>query len=223
MISHLPRWLEVGAFILALVAGLVNVVGLLGFDHQAVSHLSGTASVLGSRLGALEFGPALHLAGILFAFLCGAAVSGLMLKDARLKLGRQYGTLLLLESALLLLSVVLLSHDSALGHYTASAACGLQNALATTYSGAIIRTTHVTGIFTDLGLMLGARLRGERLDRRKALLFVLIIAGFVTGGTVGTLLFGLIGFNALLVPAAICVVLAAGYRGVAGRRSRTTA
>ena len=67
-----------------------------------------------------------------------------------------------------------LSRGSPLGHYLASAACGLQNALVTNYSGATIRTTHVTGIFTDLGLMIGARLRGRPFDRRKALLFLLI-------------------------------------------------
>lgn len=40
MISQLPKWVEFGAFILALVAGYVNAIGLLGFDHQSVSHLS---------------------------------------------------------------------------------------------------------------------------------------------------------------------------------------
>ena len=67
---------------------------------------------------------------------------------------------------------MLLSSGSFYGLLLASAACGLQNALATTYSGAIVRTTHVTGIFTDLGIMLGAIFRGQTLDYRKAKLFL---------------------------------------------------
>ncbi|WP_156312572.1 DUF1275 family protein [Marinagarivorans algicola] len=61
----------------------------------------------------------------------------------------------------------------------ASSACGLQNALITIYSGAVIRTTHTTGIFTDLGIMLGSKLRGEPFDKRKALLFLVIICGLL--------------------------------------------
>ncbi len=64
-----------------------------------------------------------------------------------------------------------LSRGVAIGQLAASAACGLQNAMATTYSGAIVRSTHLTGIFTDLGLMLGGKLRGNPVDKRKLMLF----------------------------------------------------
>ena len=50
MISRLPSWVEAGAFSLALMAGVVNAVGLLGFSHQAVSHLTGTSTLLGAAL-----------------------------------------------------------------------------------------------------------------------------------------------------------------------------
>jgi uncharacterized membrane protein YoaK (UPF0700 family) len=48
----LPRWIELGAFTLALLAGTVNAVDLLGFAHQYISHLSGTATQLGAELAA---------------------------------------------------------------------------------------------------------------------------------------------------------------------------
>lgn len=48
MISKLPRWVEYGALLLAGLAGSVNAIGLLGFQHQAISHISGTMSLLGS-------------------------------------------------------------------------------------------------------------------------------------------------------------------------------
>ncbi len=212
MISRLPKWVELGAFILAGVAGIINVVGLLGFDHQSISHLSGTATVFGSQLSELSSASTLHLAGVLLSFMVGASISGFFLPGATLKLGRNYSLLLLFEGLLLLASVYLLTRDSSYGHYTASMACGIQNALATTYSGAVIRTTHVTGVFTDLGIIIGAKFRGENFDKRKALLLLLIIAGFILGGWLGAAIFKYVKFYTLLLPAIICLLLAVSYR-----------
>ena len=212
MISQLPKWVEIGAFILALIAGCVNAIGLLGFEHQSVSHLSGTATLLGTEIIRFSSQAIFNLLGVLLSFLFGAALAGFLLHGSTLKLGRHYDTALLFESILLLVSAWLLSSGAFYGHFFASAACGLQNALATTYSGAVIRTTHVTGIFTDLGLMLGAIFRGDRLDKRKVRLFLLIIAGFIIGGTVGALLFNQYQFMSLLIPAFICILMAITYR-----------
>lgn len=212
MMSSLPRWIEFGAFVLALVAGCINVIGLLGFEHQAVSHLSGTASLLGNSLAEGSFERLFALLAVLMAFLLGAGLSGFLLHGSTLKLGRHYDTLLVIESALIFLALYLLSQGSSVGHLAASAACGTQNALVTRYSGAIVRTTHLTGIFTDLGIMLGSRIRGEPFDRRRAILFLIIIVGFVVGGTSGAWLYSALGFTALAVPGGICALLAIVYR-----------
>tara|TARA_Y100000782_G_scaffold78380_1_gene84374 strand:- start:22862 stop:23524 length:663 start_codon:yes stop_codon:yes gene_type:complete len=220
VISKLPKWVEIGAFILALVAGCVNAVGLLSFEHQAVSHLSGTATLLGADLMQGNSLDAFHLFGVLLSFLVGSGIAGFLLHSSALKLGRHYDTALLIEAGLLLGALWLLFNGSGYGHFLASAACGLQNALATTYSGAIVRTTHVTGIFTDLGIMFGRVLRGETLDKRKAKLFGLIILGFILGGLAGAWLFAKLSFAALYVPSAICILLALTYR-VYSHRSAT--
>lgn len=211
MLSNLPRWLELGAFTLSLLAGVVNAVGLLGFEHQSVSHLSGIATQMGVAISSLH-GGWLHLLGIALSFMLGAAISGAVINSPSLRLGRHYDTLLFIEGGLLLAALLMLREHVIFGHYLASAACGLQNAMATTYSGAIIRTTHVTGVFTDLGIQVGSALRGEPFDRRKALLFVLIITGFISGGALGALLFGAFGFTALLFPACFCFTLALAYK-----------
>lgn len=211
VISKLPRWVEYGSFILALVAGLVNSIGLLGFKHQSVSHLSGTATLFGTGIINSDFSDVTHLALVMLSFLFGSVISGYFIRSGSLKLGRNYSGLLLLESIFLFGSIYFLSDNYSLGHYLASAACGLQNALATTYSGAVIRTTHVTGIFTDLGIMIGSKLRGEYFDKRKGLLFLLIILGFIVGGSCGAYLFSLFRFYALMVPAGICLLLALSY------------
>lgn len=211
MISKLPRWVEYGSFLLALIAGFVNSIGLLGFNHQSVSHLSGTATMIATGIVTSSFFNVFHLMMIIFSFVLGATISGYYLRSGALKLGRNYSLLLSLESAFLLASIYFLTQDSLYGHYLASTACGLQNALVTTFSGAVIRTTHVTGIFTDLGIMMGAKLRGEAFDKRKARLFVLIIAGFILGGTLGAFSFDALKFKALFIPATLCQLLALSY------------
>jgi Predicted membrane protein len=212
LISQLPKWVELGAFFLALIAGCINAIGLLGFEHQSVSHLSGTATLLGTEFLSSSFRKAFHLVGILLSFFCGACIAGFLLHDSALKLGRHYDTALFIESILLCLSSWLLISGSFYGHFLASAACGLQNALATTYSGAIIRTTHITGIVTDLGIMFGSVFKGKALDKRKTKLFLFIIFGFILGGTCGALLYIEFAFKALYVPAAVCLIMALSYR-----------
>lgn len=214
--SSLPRWVEYGAFALAWVAGIINAVGLMGVEQQAISHLSGTATLLGSSIVG-GGGNSLHLAGVLLSFVIGASISGYFLSGTKLKLGRVYDFLLVLEGIMLLAAVYLLEMSLEHGIFLASAACGLQNALATTYSGSVVRTTHVTGIFTDLGLMLGAKLKGQDFDRRRALLFLLIILGFLSGGSLGALLFVRYEFLTLLLPALVCFLLAAAYRVYASK------
>ncbi len=126
-----------------------------------------------------------------------------------LRLGRRYSVALAIEAALLLWAMYTLARGSNVGHFLASAACGLQNGMVSTYSGAAIRTTHVSGLFTDLGTMVGARLRGHPIDARKALLFILLIAGFIVGGTIGAFSYQRLQFTALTIPASGAVLLAA--------------
>jgi uncharacterized membrane protein YoaK (UPF0700 family) len=211
LFKQFPRWVEVGAFGLASIAGCINAISLLDFNHQGVSHLTGSSTLLGVSMAQLEYAQSLHLLFIIAAFMLGAALSGFMLNGAVLRLGRSYSLALLLEAVLIVLAMWALESSSKTGHFLASAACGLQNGMVSTYSGATIRTTHVSGLFTDLGTMLGARLRGHPIDSRKAVLFLLLIAGFIAGGSVGTIGFQHWQSAALLIPAAAALMLALVY------------
>jgi len=211
MFTKLPRWIEVGGFWLASIAGAVNAIGLLGFEHQAVSHLTGTSTLLGLSLVNLDMSESLHLFIILVSFMLGAALSGVIIDNAVLRLGRRYSFALLIEAGLLLLAMLSLSQGSNLGHFLASAACGLQNGMVSTYSGATIRTTHVSGLFTDLGTMLGARLRGHPIDTRKIIIFLMLISGFIFGGSIGAYSFQHLQFVSLAIPAIGAMALAVVY------------
>jgi uncharacterized membrane protein YoaK (UPF0700 family) len=211
MISKLPQWIWSGAWALAFVAGMVNAVGLLGFEHQAVTHLTGTTTLLGASLADLDIRNALHFAAVIGSFVAGAVLSGCIVQDSTLQLGRRYGVALLIESALLCAAVPLLRADNVLGMYFASCACGLQNAMVSTYSGAAVRTTHLSGMFTDLGIFLGHALRGLPVDPRRLRLCVAVISGFLFGGIGGGLVFRRLGYSALYVPGGLTAAAALWY------------
>lgn len=207
----LPRWVWIGAITLSAVAGMINVVGWLGFTHQVVSHATGTTSLLGAALARGDWTQTGFLWGLLIAFSAGATISGLLIQDSYLQLGRRYGVALLLEAALLVTAARLFEHHLAWASWLMAMACGLQNALATTYSGAAVRTTHLTGMFTDLGIGLGHLLRGLPLQTRRMWLCGLIISGFLAGSVAGSWLFALLRYRALYVPAALAGITGASY------------
>ena len=130
-------------------------------------------------------------------------LSGLIIQDSTLRLGRRYGVVLTIEALLLLAAIPLFQRQYLGGALCAAMACGLQNAMATTYSGAVVRTSHVSGMFTDLGIMLGHALRGMPVAQRRLGLCVLVIAFFFAGGLLGAWLFAKFAYAALYLPAAM--------------------
>ena len=127
-----------------------------------------------------------------------------------LKRGRHYGVGLLVEAVLLSVAWGCFTFGAAGGDVAASAAAGLQNGLLTTWSGAILRTTHVTGVVTDIGVGLGYLLRGQGAARR----FVLqigIVGGFFFGGVLGCESWLRFGPDALFGPIGLCLLAAWAY------------
>ena len=200
---QLPRWVWVGAGSLAFVAGMVNVVGYLGFEHQAITHLTGTTSLLGAALVQGDLRAVGNLLGVMLAFVAGAMLSGLIIQDSTLQLGRRYGVVLFIEALLLILAVPLFEHRMIAGALLAAAACGLQNAMASTYSGSLIRTSHVTGLFTDIGIAMGHAMRGMPVAKRRLALCTLVIFSFLAGGIAGAWLYSRFGYRTLYFPAAL--------------------
>lgn len=210
MIAKLPRWAWFGGIVLAFIAGMINAVGFLGFRHQAVTHMTGTTSLVGIAAVAGDMASLLHFGATLLAFVAGCAISGFIIGNSTLKLGRRYGVALTLESAMLFLAVPLLQRHSDAGLWLAAAASGLQNAMAATYSGAVVRTSHVSGIVTDLGTFLGQRLRGEGADGRRVRLYLALFMAFLAGGFAAALTYSWCQERTLLAPAVLT-----GFTGVA--------
>ena len=93
----------------------------------------------------------------------------------------------------------------------ACAAMGIQNAMVSHYKGTIIRTTHLSGVLTDLGLALGYRLIGLKVGRRRIILHLLILFGFLLGGLVASLIYPYLKLNAYLIPVCLSFCLSLVY------------
>lgn len=206
-----PAWVYLGGLALAITAGVINAVGFLGVHHQALSHMSGTVTVLGMEFGRGNYDVAAHALAILAAFFLGCLVSGALISQGRLRLGRRYGVALSLESTALLLAVYFLRRGANAGDYLAAMACGLQNAMVSSYSGSTMRTTHMTGMVTDLGIACGHFLRGATVDWFRFRLYGVLLLGFFAGGLIGALGYGRYGYDTLLFPAILSGVTGVGY------------
>lgn len=209
-----PAWVYLGGLILAVTAGTINAVGFLGVHHQSLSHMSGTVTVLGMELARTNYGVALHALAILTAFFAGCLLSGMIIAQGRLRLGRRYGVVLSLESTALFLAVYFLRQGANAGDYLAALACGLQNAMVTTYSGSTMRTTHMTGMVTDIGIACGHFLRGAAVDWFRFRLYGVLLLGFFAGGVIGALGYGRFGYDTLLFPAVLSGVAGLGYTAI---------
>ncbi|HRK62544.1 MAG TPA: YoaK family protein [Candidatus Omnitrophota bacterium] len=212
ILSKIPKWILTGAGILAFVSGLVNVVAILAFTHHAATHMTGIFSLFSIALFEVNRISLLELAAIIFCFFAGAVITGLILHDAHLKMGPHYELVMILEGALLFASAWLFYKGLMWGEYAAAMAAGLQNAMASTYSGAIIRTTHLTGILTDFGVLIGHRLKGVPADGLKMKLFATLILAFVAGGFIGAWAYQGAGAMAMTIPAFLICFCGVSYR-----------
>jgi uncharacterized membrane protein YoaK (UPF0700 family) len=218
-----PLWITAGAIIFTLTAGFVNAIGFLGVHHHGLSHVTGQVTMVSIRLADGDLETALKAVLVGLWFFVGAVLSGIIIQRAELsRKGRRYGVAMLVESVLLMVATWLLARGDDRGEYVAATACGLQNAMATSYSGAILRTTHMTGVVTDLGILIGHWVRRERLETQKLQLLSTLLGGFLVGGTLGALTFQRAGSWSLLIPGLVLAGTGASFlfsrRALTGQR-----
>jgi len=199
-----PVWTVVGGLIFSVTAGFVSAVGFLGVHHHGLSHVTGQMTMVSIRLADSGLRAALKAVWIVLWFFGGAILSGIIIQRPELsRRGRRYGVAMIVEGVVLSVATGLLVRGNDQGEYLAALSLGLQNAMATSYSGAVLRTTHVTGIVTDLGILLGHLVRREPVDARKLGLLSQLLVGFVSGGLVGAVVFHHVGAWSLAVPSGL--------------------
>jgi uncharacterized membrane protein YfcA len=104
---------------------------------------------------------------------------------------------------------------------------GLQNGMGLTYCGTVMRTTHVTGVATDIGSTIGRNI-GRRFAGIPTLheeanaellsffLLCLLMSGYMIGGIAGAYALEEFGDDAILGPAAVMFIGGAAYTVYAG-------
>jgi uncharacterized membrane protein YoaK (UPF0700 family) len=205
------------AGLLSSVAGALNAVGFLiagSFTANMTGNISAFADTLadGAVLISLSF------AGLVVAFIFGAGMAALVIQAGERKKIRSIYALAIAGEAvvLLLLSAALVlaplgMHETFLV-VILSFVMGLQNAVTTMISRARVRTTHVSGMATDIGIELAALVGGDA-SRQDALpklsLHSLTLACFAVGGVCGAVLFGFVGYWLFVIAAAILLLIAA--------------
>ncbi len=207
---------------LSFVAGATNAGGFLAVGRYT-SHMTGIVSSMADDLVLGNI--SLALAGVvcLLAFVAGAMCTAIMVNwGLRQELRSSYSLPLLLESAALLVfglfGAAIATWSQAFVPVTVVLLCfimGLQNAVITKISKAEIRTTHITGLVTDIGIELGKSVYLNRLqqaapvraNRERLRIHVSLVLGFLLGGLVGALGFKHAGYVTTVPLAALLWLL----------------
>ena len=214
------------AWAMAFVAGAVNAGGFLAVGHYT-SHMTGVVSSMADELAGGDLTTALAALAMMLSFLGGAfACTTLISFGQRRRLRSRYAVTLAVEAVLMLafgfLGNRLQEEIQFTLPMTVMLLCfimGMHNAVTSILSGAAVRTTHLTGTVTDIGIELSRltyvnvhqRKGRERIlaNRQKLTLLLLLLASFLGGGVVGALGFKHIGFKVTVPLAGFLCFLAA--------------
>jgi uncharacterized membrane protein YoaK (UPF0700 family) len=197
------------ATILAGVAGAINAGGFFVVG-QYTSHMTGYLSRAADHIAIGNLKVAFTCFLAIGAFIGGAALSAFLINAAKMLHFRAQYALPIGVQGLVLLFLSLVGNIAAAGHnflllMVLCILMGMQNATITKVSRARIRTTHVTGMVTDIGIELGRSVFGfttgrrtVQADTRKLLMLLRLVSVFLLGGVLGAAGFSNLGFMTAL-------------------------
>lgn len=219
---------------MAFVAGFVNSGGFV-LIHSFTSHVTGSIGRFGHDLATGDVAAAISAMLLVVCFFVGAFAASLLIEGtANARVAAGYAGALLVQGALLAAFIVAAGaspSDHPRVHDAQAAilciALGMQNSLVTRLSGAVVRTTHLTGVVTDLAIeaarwyryqraklklpiLLPGRRPPERPQTAQALLLSVIIVAFIGGTILGAVLTLRASHWAMALPALLVVALS-GY------------
>lgn len=204
------------ASLLSAVAGLVNVAGFLAV-RQLTTNVTGHFAFFIDEVFKLHWWQGWVYFSYIFFFFLGSFVSNLLIEVISRKSERFIYTIPASIECIILGLLGFWGWHWMVDSPDAIACCllfamGLQNSLVTTISNASVRTTHLTGLFTDLGIELSQLFFYKVEEQKKKLrssikLRFTIISFFFIGGVAGGIFYTKIGMHALTVGA---VMLLAG-------------
>lgn len=202
------------AALLSTVAGTVNIVGLLSLE-TLTTNVTGHFAFFSEGLFLGDYRMALISVLYVLFFLIGAFMANTAM-EITTKYTANFSYIVPISMEIICLAAVislnLLNADIriVLGCILLLG-MGLQNALVTKISGSVVRTTHLTGLFTDLGIELSQLLfykkaKDHQRLQRNIFLRLIIIGGFFMGGIMGALFHRVCQLWTLVLPIALLVL-----------------
>ena len=195
--------LQIATF-LSFVAGIVNVAGFLSIK-QLTTNVTGHFALFINDLSNFEFWKGTIYFLYIFSFLFGSFLSSFLIENYRENKKLNVFVLPTIIECIILLTIALMSNFVVITHPDVIAclllfAMGIQNSFVTKISNTIVRTTHLTGLFTDLGIELSQLLFPKRHPNREKIkatikLRIFIILFFFAGGLIGGFLYSRIGLE----------------------------
>lgn len=204
---------------MAFQAGMLNIGGFMAC-HRFVSHVTGFATFFGYEINRSENSNAVGMLIVPLFFLLGAMISGFLV-DIRLKMHKKPKYYISFGFIFLLLLLVYIggisgyfgvfgeplnNHHDYLLLIILCFTCGIQNGSITSVSKSVIRTTHLTGITTDLGIGLARLLSAKKLndpmenEKKATLMRIGIILFFGLGSVAGGFAFSKMAYVGFIIP-----------------------
>lgn len=212
------------ASILSFIAGIVNVCGVLSINILT-TNVTGHFAYFAEEIGKESFKSAFAFLAFIFFFFLGAFFSSVIMesisKITKIRSSLSHAIPLIIEIIIITTIGCFADRYNWISLYGKVIVCallfamGMQNALVTKVSRARVRTTHLTGLFTDLGIELSQLFFYKPGAYRSQLsnsilLRIIIIVFFFLGCAIGGVLYSFLVMKTLLL-AAICLVIALCY------------
>jgi len=212
------------ALVLATTAGILNAMALGAFGIFP-SHMSGNTSQLSSEVSNTDLSDVLFLAAMIGAFVIGSVTSRLLaISGLKNNIRTIYSIILLLEGILLVLVSLFETYYYSYGNsheiiIFLGFLMGVHNSTSTQLSSGRVRSTHITGTLTDIGIALASVMasllrrdpsKQVKVQRSQLITHLVTLSSFLIGGIAGLLLFKQFGFNSMVAVGIFLVLVAIG-------------
>lgn len=198
------------ATLLSLVAGIVNITGVLSIKILT-TNVTGHFAFFAEEMIRNEFAAAITFLILTLFFLAGAFLSN-FITEAVSKTKSQFSHVIPIAlEMIVLLGIAIFGFETNLSEsegkiiaFGMLLAMGIQNALVTKISQSTVRTTHLTGLFTDLGIELSQLFfykKETEIKRLKTNIYLRfsIIISFFSGCILGGYLYSYLQIKTLFV------------------------
>lgn len=209
-------------YLMAFIGGAINAGGFFAVNHYT-SHMSGELARIADHIFLEQWSIALSSALMVLSFILGACHAAFSIVWGKhVRLHSPYALTFWIEAVYMLLFGIMasgLTQYQTLVPITVLLMCfimGMHNTVMTMLSGGVIRSTHMTGFITDIGIELAKFLFYSMQKRRPTLqgvqwpklkLYLGLVTGFVLGGVFGAWGFHQVNFKFVLPLSAVLLII----------------